>query len=321
MILFGAGALGRDTIKCLKPLGIEPEAVADNNPTRWGDTLLGIPIIPPDQIHPNNHVVITIYNPSTVMRQLNDRAETYPQFARTVFLDQSRMPAPWIYIPKPSEIDWGQVVKATNVIENPELLLEQLAWFDHLDDRKLSPPTPANETYFPDGSLSNEEFLLDCGGYTGDTIEQFSSKVPDFKRIVSCEPMRENLERLKTYSSDKVTVLSCAVGERHGYATFKYDAEASRPSDSGYEVVVIPIDALRVEPTIIKMDIEGSEVSALKGASRTIRKLRPRLAICAYHKLSHLWEIPLTIHEINPEYNIRLRVHAEQCWEQIYYAE
>mgnify|MGYP002508049681 CR=1 FL=1 len=59
--------------------------------------------------------------------------------------------------------------------------------------------------------------------------------------------------------------------------------------------------------TYIKMNIEGSELPALKGAEQTIRGFHPRLAIAGYHKTWDLWEIPELIHSMNPSYHIYLR--------------
>ena len=52
------------------------------------------------------------------------------------------------------------------------------------------------------------------------------------------------------------------------------------------------VDGSCSDATFIKMDIEGAELDALRGAERTIRSNSPKLAICAYHKPSHLWELP-----------------------------
>jgi hypothetical protein len=57
----------------------------------------------------------------------------------------------------------------------------------------------------------------------------------------------------------------------------------------------------------IKMDIEGSEMEALKGAASTIRTKKPRLAISVYHKPEDIITIPAFLQNLVPEYKFYLR--------------
>ena len=74
--------------------------------------------------------------------------------------------------------------------------------------------------------------------------------------------------------------------------------------------------------TFIKMDIEGSELEALKGAEKTVRSHKPKLAICLYHKIEDFWEIPLYINEIVPEYKLYAAHHHPDpdCYSTVLYA-
>jgi hypothetical protein len=59
--------------------------------------------------------------------------------------------------------------------------------------------------------------------------------------------------------------------------------------------------------TLIKMDIEGAELNALRGASKIIARDKPRLAVCVYHKFEDIMNIPSYILSLNPEYKLYLR--------------
>ncbi len=85
---------------------------------------------------------------------------------------------------------------------------------------------------------------------------------------------------------------------------------------------VVPLDdVLRAEKvTFIKMDIEGAEPHALRGAKNIIQAQKPKLAICVYHDFRHLWEIPLYIKLLVPEYKIYLRHHTNLEYETVCYA-
>jgi FkbM family methyltransferase len=65
----------------------------------------------------------------------------------------------------------------------------------------------------------------------------------------------------------------------------------------------------------IKMDIEGAELSALRGARAVINRFRPKLAICLYHKFEDYIAIPQYLMENFPFYKFHLghySIHAEE---------
>ena len=72
----------------------------------------------------------------------------------------------------------------------------------------------------------------------------------------------------------------------------------------------------------LKMDIEGSELDALKGAAQLIREHHPVLAICVYHKENDLIDIPRFIRKTAGEgvYRYYLGFHGLDLAELCFYA-
>lgn len=71
----------------------------------------------------------------------------------------------------------------------------------------------------------------------------------------------------------------------------------------------------------IKLDIEGAELSALRGAEAVIRRDKPRLVICLYHKNADLYEIPLYLREIGPDYEFQLAHSSPDFTDALPYAQ
>ena len=71
----------------------------------------------------------------------------------------------------------------------------------------------------------------------------------------------------------------------------------------------------------IKLDVEGGELDALRGAENTIRRFWPRLVICLYHKPEDIIALPLFVKSLVRDY--RLEVAHASCGftDTILYAE
>jgi FkbM family methyltransferase len=68
----------------------------------------------------------------------------------------------------------------------------------------------------------------------------------------------------------------------------------------------------------IKMDIEGSEMQALRGAVKTITEHKPRMALCVYHRPEDVNVIPGFVHGLNLGYSCEIVDHGGQ-WSKIAY--
>lgn len=70
----------------------------------------------------------------------------------------------------------------------------------------------------------------------------------------------------------------------------------------------------------IKLDIEGSELEALRGAANTLKQHRPQLAVCIYHSTNDLIDVPLFLGQTLVNYHYRLRHYSASIWDSVLYA-
>ena len=155
----------------------------------------------------------------------------------------------------------------------------------------------------------------------------------DYRKIHAFELDEDNFHVLQknTVEMHDVILHPAGVGDKNERITYFTGSGENEPT-SGISVmkhdgekrsakIVRLDDALKGEQvTFIKMDIEGSEVAALRGAEEILRVQKPQLAVCVYHKTSDFGEIPLLIREMNPNYQLYLRHHYNRnCWGTVLY--
>jgi FkbM family methyltransferase len=174
--------------------------------------------------------------------------------------------------------------------------------------------------------------FVDCGAYTGDTLEELV-KYHKIESYFGFEPDMNNYIKLsetvkkcaKTLS--RAVCLPLGVGDQNEYLTFNATGGAgSRVCKEGKAILqVVRLDDVFPagkggKDLMIKMDIEGAEIAALNGATKTILALKPDLAISVYHRISDLWEIPLMLKMLVPEYSFYLRSHWLCATDTVIYA-
>lgn len=178
--------------------------------------------------------------------------------------------------------------------------------------------------------LSDEEVLFDCGGFTGDTVLEFIKLTQGkYKKIISFEPDEKNFQKLKNLVQNRelqnIEVKNQATGQIQGKIGFVSSgnmfSKVVKDQKEGNQVDIVTLDNyINEKPTIIKMDVEGFEFETLKGAETIIRSLKPKLAICIYHKTLDFYEIPLYLKSLVPEYKFKVRQHEPGFCETVLYA-
>ncbi|AUN95517.1 FkbM family methyltransferase [Pseudazoarcus pumilus] len=178
--------------------------------------------------------------------------------------------------------------------------------------------------------------IIDAGAFVGDTALLFHQITNGDCHIHAFEVLDENLELLAhNLDANKIAecVTTCALAlsdvsgsHVHIKATAVQGATSIFGDADGKPVQTITLDDYvrqagieRVD--LIKMDIEGAERMALRGALETIRRDRPRLAICIYHLWDDMIEIPQIIHSTGVPYRFGFKwVELRNGWEAVLFA-
>lgn len=179
------------------------------------------------------------------------------------------------------------------------------------------------------------DVVLDCGAAFGDVSLQFARAVGPEGHVICFEPYplflrvyNENM-RMNPHLADRTTLVQRGVWHKPDETlSFIAGGGGSRIDQSNHAQLKIhttTIDEVcaaaglpRVD--FIKMDIEGAELNALRGAERTLRRFRPRLAVCLYHSPQDFHDIPEYLHGLDLGYQLHLNHHYVNEWETVLYA-
>ncbi len=193
--------------------------------------------------------------------------------------------------------------------------------------------------------LDDNEVLVDGGAFTGDSTLEFiracSRNGLTYRKIICFEPDPNIFAELQKNTSQYGNISLRPLGLWSHPSTIRFaDSSILRPGStrivsvygnddnlSGQAAGIREIltnsfdEEFPGEPvTLIKMDVEGAEIEALQGAMKTITKCRPKLIISAYHKRNDLFEIPLLIRRMVPDYKLYFRHFSSNFGETTLFA-
>ena len=194
--------------------------------------------------------------------------------------------------------------------------------------------TPSDEK-FDLLNIGTEETVVDLGAYDGDTLVEFLNGTSmQFKKLYAMEPDNKNYRKLKRklYMIGSALLEEYNVGAWDEDTTITFDmragrgstanSAADRPNGNGgnagrhraihyRDIKMMKTDTmLRGDAaTYIKIDVEGAEENALRGAKETIANFKPKLNVALYHRNEDMFRLPLLINELNRKYKFYMRHH------------
>lgn len=348
VVIFGAGNLGKKALRSLREQGYVIRGFLDNNSALHGSEIDGVPVYSITkgwlQLGDSVGVVVAIYfgeAKDTMEERIAPlRKAGFTKIAHLGHLawkhPEGLLPHYSLDLPSHLLSQEKKIIEAFHLFDDPT---SQRIFVDHVEWRltlnfDLLPKPVADTIYFHEHLLRPNagEFLIDGGAFTGDTLKCFVEGFgkDGFYKVLCFEPDPKNFlilqEAAAALSGQRgvIEVYQCALGDAISEITVESSGESS--SRVGHGEIKIPcrmIDEFHDGehwPTFIKLDIEGYELPALRGAIKTIQKQLPVLAISAYHRQNDLWELPLMIHAMQPEYSFRLVPHVADGWDLVLYA-
>lgn len=164
--------------------------------------------------------------------------------------------------------------------------------------------------------------FLDVGAYLGDT-SIYLQRNYNPKGVYAYEPVKKSAEELRKTieknNAEKIFVIEKGIGEKEENLEIHIDPNdfsgstintliadtTIREIKEQIRVTTIDSECKNRNVGLIKMDIEGAEYSAIKGALETIKRDRPVLLISLYHTGKDFFEIPSLLKENVIDYQFR----------------
>lgn len=171
------------------------------------------------------------------------------------------------------------------------------------------------------------DVIIDGGGCFGDSTVFFGLSVGETGKVYCFDFASEHIEiiqeNIKINNMKNIVIVPVGLTDYHSegkLVTLGKIWPGNRISFHDQPLPLTTLDIFVAERGVekvdfIKLDIEGSEASCLKGSIQTIERFRPKLAISLYHQPNDLFEIPLWIREQFPDYKLYLdhyTIHEEE---------
>jgi FkbM family methyltransferase len=326
-LLWGAGGRGELIKDYFEDLGAQAVCFVDNDARKHGTTFCGLPVYSLESAlkkFPELPFFIASDHYKAIMQQLMEVGVT----------NSYAMPmASFYYYPLIMQKQGDAIEKVLGWLADDEsrsTYASIVKAYLEGDDGCLK-VSDYPQYFHPRVRPESGDVVIDGGAFNGDTCTQFSNNT-DCAHIISFEPSEKTYELLCARSESLGSKVTCvrkglwSCDDVLSFSTFDNTPAGNRVTDHGLvKVRVTSIDATVKElgldrVDVIKLDVEGAELEALKGARNTIKQYKPKLQISIYHKLEDIWTLPQYIKSLDSSYEMYVGHHAMDPHESILYA-
>ncbi|WP_312352957.1 FkbM family methyltransferase [Aminipila sp.] len=331
LFLFGAGGGCEEAINMFIKHNIVPTGIYDNDNTKWGKYIKNIPIISPSSLLEQEKESIVFVsapnNAQTIIPQLRDIMKK-----NNIYFFSNKSKNDLKEYKRFVTSNDFRIAQVYNMLEDnlSKKSLETMVISRLSNTYGLYEEIYSEIQYFPENiiNFAEDEILLDVGAYNGDTIKLFIDKTSGkYEKIIAVEPnsnMNKSLNLLRKRNHNIEIINKGAYKEEKKLIFNQKDNQSAsafsyEQSENGVGVDKLD-NMIKDKISLIKMDIEGFELEALEGARGIIKKYRPKLAICIYHKYDDIVNIPEFIVELGMEYKLYIRHHSWYSGETVLYA-
>ena len=331
LILHGAGELGFKIASVLKYHDIDITCFFDNN--REGIcTETGLEIVPPYNYADANIIICSLAHSDAIKRHLNALGISNDR----IFCNDKRRFSNKQLLNIP-EMTFQDIEKHISGYQrsydlfkedkSKQIFIERIKWYLFSSSITHSPP---NNQYFDPEiiNLTENEVFVDGGiGRFGSATKSFLEFVNNqYDHCYGFEPDINNFTKVQRIFNETpdFTLTNKGLWGNETLLNFKSGFNSSsKLDDLGREVEVTSLDTFfsdKNPPTLIKLDVEGAEFCALEGTERIIKKHKPKLAICVYHKPEDLYTLPELVKSYRDDYRFYLRHYTDAGHETVFYA-
>ncbi|WP_177331159.1 FkbM family methyltransferase [Pseudomonas sp. NBRC 111119] len=333
--IFGAFKIGLRVVRHARALGLQVRGFLDNDRARTGAELEGVPIDHPSALPLENAVVVVASgrHGNAIASQLRDvpgirvvnlheclyaldgagpglGCELFSAFVEAPLRDPWRFISAFLRLddePSRKVFDGligmrvGLSIQCAEPVKSP--------WHDEYFDRAFVQPEHAAR-------------FVDAGAAAGDTLHRLEEHFGPVQQAWLFEPeLPAYYEALRDVADrPNVWLFNMGLDEVPSRALYQpalsYDIagemSSAVPASITSFIQGVPLDGVVPgEVGLFKLDIEGMEAPALRGARAIIQRDKPVLAVCAYHRSDDYWQLMDEVQAIRGDYKVGIRLYAD----------